>query len=116
MCDSRQPTEGADSVPLNDQPERSERAERGSRDRAQPARTSAPVPPRLFRVKVMDTEGPAWYIEVRAIGRNDAREQARTKAEEQGADRPGVIAIEEVRPDRGRMSDEPSYNAIERAS
>lgn len=52
---------------------------------------------RPFRCLVKDVEGPAWWITIpQALGRNDAREQARMKAYDQGAERPGVIEIREV--------------------
>lgn len=50
--------------------------------------------PHAFRVRVVDTEGPAWWVEVMAIGPHDARNQAREKAYDQGADEPAVLAVE----------------------
>lgn len=50
---------------------------------------------RPYRVQVVDEEGPAWFIRVHASDRSDARERARRKALDSGADSPGVIRIVE---------------------
>ena len=49
-----------------------------------------------FRVQIKDTEGPAWWVTVNAMGRHDARNQAVQKAYDAGADAVGVIRIEPV--------------------
>lgn len=78
MCDSRQPTEGADSSRLPSYP-------------AEPS-----WQPRPFRVRLKD-EGPAFWLTVNAIGPNDAKNLAREKAYAQGVTGDvGVIAVEEV--------------------
>ena len=57
------------------------------------------IPPptyRPFRCLVKDIEGPAFWVTVNAMGRNDARGLARMAAYDRGAAEPGVIAIEEA--------------------
>lgn len=50
-----------------------------------------------YRVRVVEEEGPSWVIDIpAALGRNDARRQAREKAIDSGAIDPAVIEIEQV--------------------
>lgn len=47
-----------------------------------------------YRCRVVEEEGPAWWIDIpHALGRNDARRQAREKAIDAGAIDPAVIDV-----------------------
>lgn len=58
---------------------------------------SDPPERHAFRVLLKAEEGPSWWVDVTAaIGPNDAREQARSKAHDEGEIDVGVIQIAHV--------------------
>ena len=49
---------------------------------------------RAYRALVRDEDGPSWWVTVpKALGPNDAKNQAREAAYESGALSPGVIKV-----------------------